>query len=943
MNIDAIPQELRDCEQWVAYKIKAPRKPVGKPGKIPVNPATGRHASVTDPSTWGTFELAVERQQMDELSGVGFVFTEDSSFAGVDLDDCRNPESGEVADWAQAIVEQISSYTEISPSGTGIHVIAKGALPPGGRRTGKVEMYDAARFFTMTGERVPETPADVRECTKELGVLHAEFFGFPEAEDAANLDVSDEDLIERAMRAGNGDKFCRLWRGDHSTYESQSEADLALCGIFAFWTGGDAHRIDRLFRRSKLMREKWDQKRGRHTYGQRTVKKALAGKSEFYEPEKKSGKGSGESIASQLVSLVAKVGLELLHDPRHEAYGALDVDGHMETWRLRDRDFQRWLSRLYYTQKGKVAASNSITDAIRVLEGKALFEGPERDVYVRLASFEDRIIIDLGGPDWSVVEVSRTSWRVLAKSPVHFRRPSGMKPLPMPVGGGSLRELDRFLNCSSIDRPLILGWLVAALRPHGPYVVLILLGEQGSAKSTTARVLRRVVDPNAAPLRAAPRDGRDLAITASNGWVLTFDNLSNLPDWLSDAFCRIATGGGFATRTLYTDDEETIFDAQRPIVLTGIEDIVGRSDLLDRAVIAYAPAIPDRDRVPEEKFWADFEKAWPRIFGAILDVMVEGLRQHTDVKLTSVPRMADFARWAVACEAALGLGEGEFLEAYEANRQVSVDLALEASPVAQAVRGLMEKCPGGLKVTATDLLDLLNKNRGDEKPPRTWPKTAKGLSGALRRAAPDLREVGIDVEFGRDEGRKRMRWIRLTRVDDQGPGGGGGPQDPQAPHQEAAGPEPRSSDASAGGGGCDASADASAEDPSESPSGGVRTHPDASDASQQAPLLGGGGEEATRVACSDQADGEPTTSAPPPHAGDKQSEGPAGQEDTSSSSRAGARGGAGTGGADGVSGGASDSPPVSEGGENASDASGCVRDPGPDQGGDGSEDDWGEL
>src|SRR5262249_20593555 len=153
----------------------------------------------------------------------------------------------------------------------------------------------------------------------------------------------------------------------------------------------------------------------------------------------------------------------------------------------------------------------------------------------------------------------------------------------------------------------------------GPYAVLILTGEQGAAKSTMARLLRWLIDPNAAPLRSQPRDGRDLVIAARNSWVLAFDNLSYLPIWLSDCLCRLATGGGFATRELYTDADEVIFDSQRWVILTSIEDVASRGDLLDRAVILRLPAIPEEKRRTEAAFWVAADAARPAILGALLD------------------------------------------------------------------------------------------------------------------------------------------------------------------------------------------------------------------------------------------------------------------------------------------------------------------------------------
>jgi hypothetical protein len=184
-----------------------------------------------------------------------------------------------------------------------------------------------------------------------------------------------------------------------------------------------------------------------------------------------------------------------------------------------------------------------------------------------------------------------------------------------------------------------------------PLLLVCCSTEQGTCKSTLAALVRALIDPNASTLRALPREDRDLFIAASNGWILSFDNVSRLPDWISDTLCRLATGGGFATRALYTDDDERLFSAMRPIILNGIEDVVGRPDLADRAVFMTLAPLAEGSRKAEKEFWAAFEKDRPAILGALLDMVAYGLKQLPSVRLKRMPRMADFARWGVACEA----------------------------------------------------------------------------------------------------------------------------------------------------------------------------------------------------------------------------------------------------------------------------------------------------
>jgi primase-polymerase (primpol)-like protein len=290
--VDNVPSDLKGWNGWVPWRWEFRG---GKWTKVLVNAASEARASSTDPSTWSVFEEAVRYARKNLLPGVGFVFTR-SPFAGADLDGCRDPETGRLEEWAREIVAELDSYAEVSPSGTGVKVFVRGDLPPGRKRKGRIEMYDSGRFFTVTGHRLPEVPADVMERAGQLAALHRRVFGpapdeAPErqaharpADPPGGTALDDAELVRRAGSAANGEKFARLWAGDAGGYadgdnEGRSEADLALCSLLTFWCGPDEARIDRLFRQSGLMRPKWDERHygdGR-TYGQGTIGHALAG------------------------------------------------------------------------------------------------------------------------------------------------------------------------------------------------------------------------------------------------------------------------------------------------------------------------------------------------------------------------------------------------------------------------------------------------------------------------------------------------------------------------------------------------------------------------------------------------------------------------------------------------------------------------------------------
>jgi hypothetical protein len=282
-----MPSALRDLSQWVAWNT-APRAGRPKPPKVPIDPHTGRAADPTDPHTWGTLDDALDLSHRLQLAGVGFVFTESDPFAGVDLDGCLDPRTGQLDPWAEEIVAGLRTYTEISPSCTGVKLVARAKLPGRRCRKGKVELYDRGRYFALTGRPLGGAPADVRPAQDALDALYRELFDRGPTPSAVaqpplvNLLPDDAELIRRACAARNGPKFERLWRGDWSGYATHSEADLALARLLAFWTGPDPVRTDALFRRSGLMRSKWDERRGSETYGQRTARRALETCRAFY-------------------------------------------------------------------------------------------------------------------------------------------------------------------------------------------------------------------------------------------------------------------------------------------------------------------------------------------------------------------------------------------------------------------------------------------------------------------------------------------------------------------------------------------------------------------------------------------------------------------------------------------------------------------------------------
>jgi hypothetical protein len=458
--------------------------------------------------------------------------------------------------------------------------------------------------------------------------------------------------------------------------------------------------------------------------------------------------------------------VHLFHTPDGEAYSRVWVSGHWETHAIASKTFGEWVQGFCYHNSGFVPAPSIIAAIRGTLSAEARFNSRERKTHVRVAQGPSgEIYIDLGSPRWNAVRITPEGWSLQEVHPVMFRRPSGAAALPVPVDGGSISELRTFLNLEDDDQwVLAVAWLLGALRPTGPYPLCILEGTHGSAKSTTTRVLRQLVDPNASPVRSEPANERDLMISAANSYLLALDNLSYVPNWLSDALCRLSTGGGFSTRKLYSDDEEKLFEAMRPVLLNGIDLGVDRGDLLDRAIVLSLPVISGNKRETESKFWKGFEGARPRILGSLYDLVAYGLRRQSSVDLPNLPRMADFASFITAIEPALGWAEGTFLDVYLRNRSDANAVALEDSSLADPIVRIADA--GLWEGTATELRSkLLQESINDgEGIQRSYPATAKETANVLRRLAPGLAQIGVEVQFRRSAGNGSKRIIAIRRA-----------------------------------------------------------------------------------------------------------------------------------------------------------------------------------
>ena len=828
-----IPQALKEVRGWVMWRwyLKG-----GKWTKPPLN-IEGVNIDITNPDNWSDFTTALQAYQRGQFDGIGFSLGAMDSLGGVDLDHCI--QGGKIEPWALEIIEELGSYAEISPSGSGVRVFGLTPRVVEGRKKDNIEMYVDGRYLTVTGHKLDNSASDLVDFDEAFGAVYDRVFpDSPESEDFERGEVG-EDLAERFQAFLDDDPIFRERFNTPAAVGDRSDHEFHLCAKL-YEEGFSASEIRSLMDSSP--QEKWRSRDDKYredtiqnairsaaapkttrrvrpkedpaelleilegklsedpdairdpavkkmlaTYRRLDavgyesllkrvgirgdLKKALGSDLKHINDDDGGEKtASGPSMATRIVDLALASGALFWKSPEGEAFATVpNGGGHIENHPLRSKAAKTWLSGLLYEAEGRAPKGSAVMDALAVLEGRAIFEGETFPVFVRLAESGGKFYLDLGGEDWRAVEIDSRGWRVISSEavPVKFRRPKGFMELPEPKRGGDLEDLRLVLNVpKGAPWVLVRAWLVQAFKPTGPYPVLIVDGEQGSGKSWLGRILRAVVDPNKSPLRRPPRNEHEMMIAGSNSWLQNYDNLSGLPPWLGDAICVMSTGGGMSTRELYTDSEEALFDIQRPVILNGIDALTTRGDLLDRAILLHLPRIEAEDRRTEKEILAEVERIRPGVLGAVLGVISSGLRELPHVKLDSMPRMADFAEWVVACEGALGWKPGEFLAAFETNQNESKVALIENDMFAVSLMEFVDGLPDpekGVTDTAGGLLSILEarSNITASSMPAGWPKTAKGAGNKLRRIIPALRAIGIEVEF--KTGHRKVRLIEIKR------------------------------------------------------------------------------------------------------------------------------------------------------------------------------------
>lgn len=465
--------------------------------------------------------------------------------------------------------------------------------------------------------------------------------------------------------------------------------------------------------------------------------------------------GGRASILAGMIS--AKV--KLFHTNDGRAFMAVPTEqGGVLTYPVDSSGSELLMTNVWY-HSSMGGAPPRFDEVAQILKMKARFEGPEQMTFRRVGHFGDRIYIDLGDASGRCIEISADGWRLISTPPIAFLRDDGMRPLPVPVKGGTIHALKSILSLTDRSLCLLAGFMLNCLRGKPPFMFLAVEGQQGSGKSFLCDVAKRIIDPNLASKIRLPNNEGDLQVQANSYYLLVFDNASGMSGDISDSLCTLATGGAMAKRRLYSDAELSVIVVARPFIINGISDFISRPDLMERAIPLQLEALEKR-RV-EAELLAEFEDALPGILGALYDGVASALR---DEKATPSPldiRMIDAARWVTASESVLGFEPGSFVATLRAAQKEANNERVNNEPLVIELHRLLKDRP-----FLGYIANLFQAIGAPETRQTGMPKTPAQLSKTLNRLKPALSAVGIHLEV--EERTKLGRLVRIWK-DGQNP------------------------------------------------------------------------------------------------------------------------------------------------------------------------------
>jgi hypothetical protein len=461
-------------------------------------------------------------------------------------------------------------------------------------------------------------------------------------------------------------------------------------------------------------------------------------------------KDSRGSLVNKVVGYVLESNPTLFHNDKKQSFAQIDIGGHKEVHLIDSTMFSHWITKLVWEEHKKTLPRDHLKQVLSVLNSKALFEGKQVNLYNRVGKQKKSYYYDLSNESWEFIEVNKGGWHLSEGAPLVFQRYAHQGAQVMPVRRGNIHEIFQFINIDDEEHKLLLLiYLVSAFVPDIPHPIPIFFGSQGSAKSTSMRVLREFIDPSSLGLLHLPGRGEELVQQLSHHWAAYYDNISGIRRELSDVLCRAVTGGGFSKRKHYTNDDDFIYSLQCCIGLNGINIAAQKPDLLDRSILLEVTRIPLEKRKAEKDLWKEFEEAKPLILGAILTTLAKAIEIKPNIQVNKLPRMADFAEWGCAIAIALGRKQEDFLDAYQKNIETQNEQAINEHAVASLLlKFMMDKgaWKGTMQKLLKALVDFAEEIGVDVSRDKYWPKVANQLSRKINEVRTNLEQAGMMIK-----------------------------------------------------------------------------------------------------------------------------------------------------------------------------------------------------
>lgn len=727
VRFDKIPQDLRSLNNWILWKLEE------VPGKKKLNKtpysAGGYKANTTDPKTWSHFQEIgnIYKANGKGYSGIGFVFSKEAGIVGIDFDGCID-EYGKIKEDIQRWVDKFPGcYIEKSQSGEGLHIICKGHIPGERRKNPKlnIEIYEEGRYFAITGNVIDDSHTGIIDCQEAINDFYKAIFP-PEEKKQPQFSYtpgngSTDDIISLCSKAKNGHKFMSLFRGDwKSYYQSQSEGDMALCNMIAFYTQ-DMGQIDSIFRQSGLMRNKWDEKHGEDTYGNMTIRKALSGLREVYHPPglrtrpSKLVPGMEEALAVETPPLppepdggkkqkkekenVALKIFEAIKD-RDDIKTAWDGENlYILNKRRKWADTSDTLGEMeliskIYDVTGKAGLSKETLGNIKQLLTMKHYKEDKKspNFHKRTASHEGSLIYS--GGDFTV-KVRPGAWTVGAHEDLFLEIKNQIQQVKPDVDykEKNLPYLLKDLMPSKTKEDLILLsiYIASLFIPEIPRPALYIEGDGGSGKTLFAKLVKDIYDP-AKVKQTNSISTEDLCLNFTQNDFFVLNNLSKVSNSLSDTLCCIIDGETISKRKLFKDGELFISEAKGTFAITSISTGKKNADLLDRMLKISLQRIATEDRQTEGNIGKNLQEKKPQILAAIFNLISEAMGYMPQIKKEEILefRLADWYLWGVAIARALN-EESLFKELISIQKRLIIEDQLQEDEKIEALYSYLKE------------------------------------------------------------------------------------------------------------------------------------------------------------------------------------------------------------------------------------------------------------